>query len=317
MNRSLLMKLIWQGIGEPTDLDPDTDTQYNDGPLLAFIANEAQRRIAMWKDPVKGHRLRLQSLFGDMYFQSTYFDEDLDDDAASTTSITLPSTDVLGGSSTYDDVYNGWVLEISSEAKIIIDYDGTSYTATVHEAYGSAPVATDGYKLYKNFYYLLPSTHAWVGEHISKPATTDKYKATGNLIEILKVVDLNNEREVGKARGSYYPTNSLDSPGDPAQWWRFGNKLIFDRPQDETLSFYTEYYRLPLDMAGSDSEPEIPEMFHWGIVLWGINWGFARQQDFSAKWSGGQDFLAFMRSTKSEYDIMSERGELYGSLQKD
>lgn len=309
----LLMDEIWQQIGEPDDIDPDTDVQYEGSPLLMWVCNEAQRRIAMWKDPSTNHRTRIRSLISDLYFSSTYYDEDLDDDATDESQIILPAADV----SDEDDCYNGWVLEINNEARVIIDYDGTSYTATVNEDFSSTPEEDDGYKLYKNFYYLMPSTHAWVDEHISLPSTTDTTRATGNLLEVLKIVDLNQSRTIPKGRGSYYPAMNMTSPGEPGDWIRVGNKIIFDKPQSEDYSFYMEYYRTPMDMAGNDSEPEIPEMYHYAIVLWGMWWGFNRQQDFTSAWAKKQDFNEFMKSISSQYELASERGETYGSLQKD
>lgn len=312
----LLMREIWQQIGEPDDLDPATDTQYNGSPLLMWICNEAQRRIAMWKDPATGHRNRIRSLISDLYFTSTYFEEELDDDATDAATVILPAADVLGGSSTYDDCYNGWIFEYENEAKVIIDYDGTSYTATLHEDLSSTPEAEDDYKLYKNFYYLMPSAHAWVGEHITLPATTDVTRATGNLLEVLKVIDLTEERELSKSRGSFYPIVGRTSPGAAGEWFRIGNKLTFDKPQDDDYSYYLEYYRLPMEMAGNDSEPELPEMFHYAIVLWGMWWGYNRQQDATSAWAKKQDFNEYMKSIISQYELSSERSELYGSLQR-
>ena len=312
----LLMDEIWQHIGEPTDLDPDTDVSYSGSPLLMWVCNEAQRRIAAWKDPANGRQIRIRSLISDMYFASKYYSGDTLDADGTTTTVVLPNTDVVGGAATYDNCYNGWVLQVNNENRIITDYDGASYTATVHEAYSTAPATDDDYLLCKNFYYLMPSTHDWVSLYITSPATTDLTRATGNLLEVLKIVDLTNEVELEKARGSYFPLTGLTSPGDPSMWWRVGNKILFDVPQDSAISFYMEYYRSPLDMAGNSSEPEIPEQYHYAIVLWGMWWGFNRQQDYQAAWAKKQDWIEFLRSTKSEYDVEMERAESFGSLQR-
>ena len=310
----LLMDEIWQHIGEPNDLDPDTDVSYGGSPLLMWVCNEAQRRVASWKDPATNRQIRIRSLISDMYFTSKYYDDELDDDATTST-IILPSTDVLGGAATYDDCYNGWMVQVNNENRLIIDYDGATYTATVHTAWSTAPADGDDYLLCKNFYYLMPSTHLWSSEHISKPATTSKTLATGNLLEVLKIIDITNEMALQKARGAYFPTTGLTSPGDPALWWRVGNKILFDVPQDSSLSFYMEYYRNPLDMAGNDSESELPDQYQYAIILWGMWWGYNRQQDMSSAWAKKQDFVEFMRSTKSEYEVEMERAEAYGSLQ--
>lgn len=307
-----LMNEIWQQIGEPSDLNPSTDDQYGGSPLLMWVCNEAQRRVATWKDPANGHRVRIRSLVSDLYFTSTYYEEELDEDATDEKTVILPSTDVLGE----DDCYNGWTLEINNEARVIIDYDGDSYTATLSSEFSSTPEEDDEYKLYKNFYYLMDPDHAWISEHISLPATTDTSRATGNLLEVLKIVDLNNERGLSVSRGTLYPTTNMGSPGAPDSWIRLGNKLIFNRPQADDYSFLMEYYRLPLAMAGNDSEPELPEMYQYAIVLWGMWWGFNRSQDYTAAWAKKQDFNEYMKSTVSQYEVAGDRSELYGSLQR-
>jgi hypothetical protein len=247
-----------------------------------------------------------------MYFQSLAYDTDLDADSTDESHVVL--TAAQGAN---NDQYNGWVFEWNGEAKLIIDYTGATKTAQLHEELSDVPASGDGFKLYKNFWLLCPSGHAWAAEHITKPSTSDTTRAEGNFVEILKVVDLTNSRELKKAAAAFYPILNLLSPGDPSNWYRSGNKLVVDTPLDETITFLMEYYREPTDVVTDENEMEIPTMFHYAIALWGIWWGFNDQQDFQAAYAAKKNFDDFMRSVKSEYEVELERGESYGSLVKE
>lgn len=313
MTLDLLRKEIWRHTGEQSDIDPSTDVQYNSGPLLNWVVNEGQRQVANWKNPRDNHIFKIKSLIGEMYWKSYYLTGTLDTDSVQG-EITFPSADV--GSD--DDRYNGWIVENSTngETRLIVDYDGETYTATVHEDWDTAPADGDTYKLYKSFSLLLPSTHDWVGDHIQLPLESDYSIADGNLIEPLKIIDLASQKEIDKAMNSEAFEASIFSASDDAgEWYRKGNRIYFKHPIDSERWYKMEYYRLPTTLSASTDKPEIPEFLHWGIVLWGIVWGFSRQQESSSKWSSQQDFNKFMESRVSEYEIEFERSEDYGELQ--
>ena len=306
---------IYANLGNPSDLNPATDTQYSGGPLLTWVANEGQRQLAFWKDPQMSRQLRFRNLLSDLYFTSKVITGTLAT-TTSTTTVTFPAADV----GSQDDRYNGWTVEIDGELRLIVDYTGSTYTATVHVAFSGAPTAGDTYTLRKRFSLLLPSTHAWVsspaGEHVSLPVTTDRYRADGNLYEILKVEDIENSRVLEKAeRTESYPSYIMTS-GDPTVWWRLGNKLYFDVNVDATNYYRMEYYRLPTDMSATTDEPEIPETFHYGLVLWGTAWGYRRKQESSDTYSVSKELESFMRQRASQYDVEGERETAYMTLKR-
>lgn len=311
MDLTLLRNEIWRHTGEQSDINPTTDTQYNSGPLLTWVVNEAQRQIATWKNPKNDRIYRIKSLIGECYFKTYYKTGTLDASCLSTT-VQFPTADV----GAQNDRYNGWIVKINGESRLIVDYDGATTTATVHTAWTTAPTIGDTYELYKRFSLLLPSTHAWVGDHISLPAESDRSVADGNLIEPLKIIDLEAQTEVDKATNSDYFETEMFSAGDDAdRWFRKGNRIYFKNPINEEKWFKMEYYRLPTELSAAADEPEIPSFLHYGIVLWGIIWGFSRQQESSSKWSAQQDFNNFMETRISEHDIEFERAEDYGSMQ--
>lgn len=313
MTLSDIRSQVYANLGNPTDLNPSTDTSYNGGPMLTWVANEAQRQLAFWKDPQMSRQLRFRNLISDVYFTSKLITGTLTS-TGTTTTVVFPSANV--GSN--DDRYNGWVVEVDNEMRLIVDYTGSTYTATVHKAFSSAPASGDTYKLMKRFSLLLPSTHAWVsspsGEHITLPSTTDRYRADGNLYEVLKIEDIDNTRVLDKAeRTESYP-DYINTSGDPTCWWRLGNKVYFDTNIDATNYYRMEYYRLPTDMSASTDEPEIPEVFHYGLVLWGTQWGYRRKQESSDTYSVGRELVDFMRQRASQYDVESERETNYMTL---
>jgi hypothetical protein len=303
---------VWQMIGEPPDLDPSTDTQYSGAPLLHWVINQAQNVIASWRDPEEGWRLRIRTLFNTMFFKLIYKTSTLAVDATDASNVILPVGMVSDG----DDRYNGWILEHNSERRVIVDFATATRTATVHSAFGTTPASGDTVSLYKNFSLLLPSTHAWVNEHIPLPAQTDTYRATGNLEEIIKISDLDDERVLSKARsGDNYIRTRFDI-GEPREWYRFGNRLVFDRGVDSTRWYEMEYYRLPTELTAITDECELPEMFHYAVILWAVEWGLRRDHESSEKYSTKRDLVDFMRRAKSQYDFEFYREPNYGLLRR-
>lgn len=311
MTLDLIRDEIWRHIGEPSDLDPDTDTSYNSDPLLTWVANEGQRAVSSWKDPKAGRIFRVRSLIGESFFHSTLVSGTLEADSA-VTSIVFPAGDV---SITQDDIYNGWVVEVNGVSRLIVDYDSATYTGTVAPDWETAPATDDDYTLYKQFELLLAPSHTWAGYHISLPVETDRGRATGNLIEILKVYDVEEGKELEKAQREETFITQWTSSGDPSEWIRVGNKLIYSSPVNEEKWFRMEYYRMPTEMDLSTDEPEVPEHLHWGIVLWGVMWGYSRHQEPSMKWSAKQDFEDFMTQKTSQFDLEFERSDDYGALE--
>ena len=311
MTLDLIRDEIWRHIGEPSDLDPDSDTSYAGGPLLTWVANEGQRSVSAWQDSQTGRIFRVRSLMGEMFYQTTYITGTLEGDGTTTT-IVFPAGDVNSN----DDRYNGWVVGVGAESRLIVDYDGASYTATVAPDWSTAPATDDTYYLYKQFELLLPSTHTWVDDHISLPVETDRSRATGNLIEILRLYDVEETVALEKAQKEEDFITNWTSSGDPSGWIRIGNKLWYDFPVKEEKWLKLEYQRLPTDMSEDTDQPEVPEHLHWGIVLWGIMWGYSRHQEPSMKWSAKQDFNDFMKKSVSQYQYEFERSDDHGILQQ-
>jgi hypothetical protein len=297
--------------GEDSDLDPDSDTSYDGGPLLTWVANEGQRQIAAWKDRT-GRQLLIPELYSEMYFKSHVITGTLDSDGTAST-ITLPSADVGGD----DDRYNGWLVEVGSETKMVVDYNGTTYTATVHEDWDTTPASGDSYTLMKRWNLVVPSTGLWASENISEPSGgTTEHRSEGKYVTILKITDLVDEVELEMGgRTEDYSANLLTT-GTPTGWIMKGNRVIFNYAPDEERWYKADYFRMPYEMSDDDHRPEIPEMFHYGIVLWGRWWVYERDQEKGAAYTAKKDFEDFMSTTKSTWDVKLHRVDTYGVLQR-
>ena len=117
MTLDLLRDEVWRALGKDTQLDPDTDTSYSGGPLLNYVCNEGQRRVALWKNKVNGKRVQFRNLIADLYFQSKVI-----------TGTTAPSGTVANSKSiafstthvgSQSGRYNGWIVSCGSDKRLI------------------------------------------------------------------------------------------------------------------------------------------------------------------------------------------------------
>jgi hypothetical protein len=302
-----IMDDVWRAAGEPPDLNPDTDIRYGGSPLLMWVANQAQNTIASWKDRDTGGKPKILEICGELFFQSTLISGTLDEDATDEDTIVLPSTDVGAG----DDQYNGWIYSDGTEYMLITDYVGSTNTITLHDELSTTPSSGDSYYLYKRFFLILPSTDTWASEHITRPSAGTLFHGEGQLIVPTKIEDMESKRTLEKARREDGFLNTQTSTGDPTLWYLFGNRVVFNYAPEEVKWFRMEYKRLPTPMTSTSDVPEIPEMFHYGIVLWSLEWVFRHFGETGDKYSTKLDFNDFMRSTVSTMELMEDDDESY------
>ena len=313
MTLTQLRTEIHEGLGEPSDIDPSTSAT-----RLNLAVNEAQKSIATWKDPTSGRRARIRNLLSSLYFQAKVISG-----TTAPSGTVATTTGTITFSSTYcgnqDDRYNGWVVSCGSDRRLITDYAGSSYTATLNASWGTCPSNSAAYKLYKDFYYILPSTDTFAsspsGEHILLPSTNASvYRPEGNFLEVLNVVDVRNGLDLQRGGRTESWIDNNTSPGDPTEWRRDGMKLKLNRPTAEDIWFKLSYYRLPTEMSEDADTPDLPEMFHYGIVLWGLAWGCRRNNEDKKAYYYDEQFIRFMRTRLNTYEIESEMEESRGVL---
>lgn len=302
---------IWENLGEPTDLDPDTDVSYIGGPLLNWVVNEAQRQLSMWKDPITRMQVRFHNLFGTLYFSMSVVEGVLSQAPESETRVDLYS----GGAIPETDLqrYRSWILRINGEQRLIVDYDENN-VATLLRPLSTLPSIGDEYKLFKRHVYLLRADDPWASEHVALPAEVGRLRE-GNFSEILKITDLQERVGLSKAPHGANFIRYNESTGTPRQWYRFANRVVMDQAPVEPRWYEMEYYRLPSVVSEPEDVPEIPEQFHYGLVLWGTEWGLRRAREADQKYSAKRDLIDFMRSTKTEWDVEFERSSDHGRME--
>jgi hypothetical protein len=168
--------------------------------------------------------------------------------------------------------------------------------------------------LFKNFDYLLPSDDDWATEHITLPQTSNANRADGNLLQILSIVDLKVNHTLEASLAGNNKSSFIRIIGDPRSWYRVGNKIIYDVGINDDRWFKAEYYRTPKDLLHADESLEIPEIYHWAVVLWGIWWGMKDSGESSAAYSAKKDFNDEMISIVGQYDIRSETSNPRGEI---
>lgn len=310
-----MMVDVWEALGDETDLDPydaagDVSVTTAGGAKLVDALNRAQTVVAHWKDPSTGALVRFRELLGEMYFEH----------GVATGQVQSLATDsqvglVASTNTDYVDRYNGWALKIGNEIRMVMDtaVSGGVVVVTVNDDFDAA-TDEDDWTLMKRFSYILPAGHAWASDHIVLPTSSDLHLGEGNLILPLRITDMERGRELIPAKRSDDFITRYLTEGDPQRWYFFGKKLYFDVAPSENRWFHMEYYRNPVEMAAASDEPEIPETFHYAMVLWAIEWGYRRNGESNEKYSTKRDFLDFMRSTKTPDDMEPERVNFGGSL---
>jgi hypothetical protein len=302
---------IWENLGKPTNLDPATGVDRNN---LTIYANEGQRAVANWKDPQRERPIRFHCLYNSFDYHSTVVTGTI----TAVNNTTVPYSITVSGLQAEADRYNEWVVEVTSgsalgEIKYIVD-NGTLGVLYLQEAFNIAPSVSDTVSVYKRFDNLLSGGHAYATEHIIIPTITDRELSTGNFLEPLSIISLKNKNELQIVeKEEKYPT-SFTANGDPTTWYRYGNRIYYDKAIDSYQWFRLEYYRQPTNMLLDTDYPELPEAYHMAIVLYGTWFGLRTKMESSKAWATKQDFESTMRSTVNEFDVRKERINLYGEV---
>jgi hypothetical protein len=315
MTLDIMRKEVWRQIGEPPDLDPSTDISYGGLPTLNWVLNEAQRQIAVWKDPIKGSVIRHPQLYGEMFFQTVVRSFTLTSQAGSTTStIILPT-----GASTSDGAYVGWLIQSGSEVKVVVGYVGSTLTATIMGTWVTQPLSAGTVKLFKRFMMFGKGTELWISDHILLPSSATNMRTEGNLLDILKIEDLDQQLELSRASRTESYIGQTTQTGDPTSYFRRGNRIIFDVASSTAKWYRMEYLRLPTDMSGTSpttETPELPEQYHYPITLWAIEWGFRQSQDYIAARATQMMIDDSMRKIISLDDMTNDRRSDRGRLRR-
>ena len=293
MNAYEIAEMAWDTLGRKTDLgtpnpaDGSLTLTATQRAIWRSVINRALMSVCFWKDRAAGGPVINHILEGQLLCKNTLETVTLETDA-STSLITLPAG--------YTG-YGGYVIDTGTEQRLI-QGDGVAYN--VVEGFSSAPESGDEVTLLKN----------WI--------TTTEMGSPSDFYEPFQVFDLGNEKNLKRGkRGSRFISKSLTS-GDPTSWYIFGTRIYFDQLLDEELYFRVEYAKSP-DMvetadfltptSGSRPEVDLPDPYHYGLVLWATEWGYRRYGESNEKYSVKRDFIDFMRSVQSQSELSFARSD--------
>ena len=128
------------------------------------------------------------------------------------------------------------------------------------------------------------------------------------------MIDVTNGKELAGVTKTEKFAENITQVGEPSYWYRYGNAIYYDKNVDSKIKFKVEYYRMPMEMSDPDDVPDIPEIWHMAIVLWGIWYIFRRKMEAGLAYSAKMDFEDEMRRTVGQFDVMKERTDLGGSV---
>lgn len=279
-----IIEEIYELTGEQSDLSPydsagSFDITTTGAQKILRRANTGLLRVSNWKDKTSGVRFRYRTSIDTLYMQYELSE-------STTTGSLSASVVALDPNDSGDaNALRGGLLEIGDEKFLVASSTGAQ--VTVAGEFSSAPATGTSYTLYRRWIDIDP-----IGDRF---------------MEVLKVVDLDSLGELAPATRGESFERQWETPGDPMEWYRLGNRIYFDCPVSSSRWFGVEVYGYPTELTSSSQEPDIPEAFHWGIVTWAVEWGFAHLHDTQAKYSWKQDFDAFMRSTVGEWEVQNAR----------
>ena len=269
---------VWNLIGEPTDIDP-TDGTVNPDESNVDIGttgyqrilrtlNQAQIAIVTHKN-VRGRQFRWKSGVSNVY--SRLAPQAYEITVAGTKGDWTISTDFAG----LDDSLNLHLVRVGQTVYRIVDSENDGTLSL------DSPLESD---------VIEGAAIHTVAQPITLP---------DDLWIVHKIFDTSTQRELERS-GRTDSFVELSDQGHSSQYHQVGNTVFFDRVDfDAEHNYLVIYKRMPLNM-GPAQQTELPENFHWGLVLWACGWGYWRQQDAGERRNMRDEFEEFMRLRQTE-----------------
>ena len=300
---------IFEALGEPSDLeiysDRDTDTIGQTLPgwkRLVDVVNSGCLALGMWKWP-NGRQVRMRFPDAVAFMKTTAR-------SGAATSVTSTSMSVAG-------LPAGSNLQAG---KLVVGQTSGA-TATVLWSNGVDLVLTnvvgtfsevETVKLYQREYKFTAATAG--SAYPTAGYGIPYFAANGTPLEVVQVEELSSQTVLAStARYERFLAPGTEV-GTPGSIQKLPAGFLFDSWPTDGLAFAVRYMRGPKVLAYTDetTEPELPSQFHPGLVLYGIWWGYRRNQESNDAYSAKQDLNDFMARTRTEYDLQDElaRGQI-------
>jgi hypothetical protein len=180
--------------------------------------------------------------------------------------------------------YVGYTMVVNSEQRPVVSASGTTFT--LGKALSSAPSASDSYSL--------------VPRWLDIPTDAD-------FVDVVKLYDAEKKALLTpQDRGEGFSV-SLYDVGDPSFWWRIGDRVYLDRLPNESRWFLFEMSRVPTKLTTGSDTSELPIQFHEAVVLWAIEWGLRRYQEYEGAYAEKRRFEDTMETLVQEQEDLWQR----------
>ena len=296
---------IYRGYGEDSRYLPYTtlnsgvfDINAAGSVELLRILNEAYRRVCTFKNSRK-ELVQFPSMKKELNFQS-YIETGTCQAGSTASAVVMPS-----GFDSNDDFYNDYVIEVTSgtgsgQKRYIVDYVGSTQTATVNVDFDTTLDNTSVVKVYKKFMKLLDSADNQASANIALDPIDEIYT-------VQSIVDLTEETLLEATGNTEHYATTLTDKGDPKEYYFRGDKIIFDTAVDDQRWFKLEYLTLLPEMTAADEEPKIPESYHMALVYWTLHYLYMISGESDYAWARKKDYFDFMNSTQMTRESRQDR----------
>jgi hypothetical protein len=317
---------LYETLGEPTDFRPTGADWVTLDPTsrgyirLRDLLNAGQTACANFKQS-NGAQARFSNLIATTNVTTKEINTTFDIDNTNEYKIYInkadlpnPATPEVSTSGRFEDSF----LLIDEET-YTVDWDNYDDLTQRWEIYLTEPRDTDSLvrdvTINKNSFMFLPPTHPWVGENFRAPSVISNGVGKGNLTYVLKINNITDQEEVEKASYSedfLFTSNEYDTP---TQYILLGKNIKFNNIPPADLRFAIDYYRTPSKITDGGEEFELPEQFHYGIIMWATWQGLLRIHELETSNYFKSNYYNFMQSTKNDNDYRWERtSEGMGSI---
>jgi hypothetical protein len=194
--------------------------------------------------------------------------------AADSTSITLAAT-----ASSVDDFYVDTVINVDSQDRLIVAYNGTTKVATIDSAWTTTPTVASTYMIYRKWFDIeddigysdLDTLHAIERMEFASTGGPVTQKTWRSLINKDPVVY-----------------------GTPSEFARYGDKIVFDTCIEGATTFrlYTYMFVTLFDVDVLTATSPLPQTWDECIVLGAIYRGFGKLMEPEREAQAKEDFLS-------------------------
>lgn len=309
---------LYETMGEPTDFNPygsdwETLDSTSDGySRLQKLLNNGQIACSNFKTQ-RGAQIRFSNLISSVNVTVKEVEVAYDVDNSDTYKMYISK----------DDLPNPTISEISTSGRFEnsfitiddkqyeVDYDFFDSSTNRWGIWLTEKVPTGVSErictIKKNSFMFFPSTHPWVGENFREPSSIAYGVARGNLTYVLKINNLTDQEELTKSTIAEDFLNTYNEEDTPTEYILLGREIRFNSIPDAGTRFSVDYYRNPTKLTTGSESFEIPEQFHYGIIMWATWQGLIRMHELETSRLFKTDWRDFMNSTKNDNDYKWER----------